>query len=356
MGRKRQENIFELLATLPWWISVIAAGLVYAFLTWMLSALARQSLLLKGIVQGLQPNAWIFAALFLLPIPFSFLNSLGSGKSPRRSTSRRKNEGIFDLLATLPWWVSVVVTSLAYIFFKWIFPALAGQSFLLKAMVHAVQANALLFACLFLIPAPVAFFNATRRRKLLDSQTGIESIRAMSWQDFELLVAEAFRRQGYGVEERGGSAPDGGVDLVLRKGGKTTVAQCKRWRETQVSVQPVRELFGVMHAEGAAAAIFVSSGTYTADAMEFARGQPIWLIDGEELAGMVTAVQGERVIEGRLAKALAPTQDSPRAALTCPVCGSAMVRRVAKNGRNAGQPFWGCSRYPESGCKGTRPM
>jgi restriction system protein len=53
-----------------------------------------------------------------------------------------------------------------------------------------------MFACLFLMPAPVACFNTLRRRNLLDSQTGIASIGAMSWQDFEFLVGEAFRRQG----------------------------------------------------------------------------------------------------------------------------------------------------------------
>lgn len=37
---------------------------------------------------------------------------------------------------------------------------------------------------------------------------------------------------------------------------------------------------------------------------------------------------------------------------TCPRCGSSMVRRTARRGRNAGGQFWGCSRYPR--CKGTR--
>src|ERR1039458_577001 len=174
MARKRDEGIFELLAHLPWWISVIAAGLVYAFLTWMLPTLVGSSAILKGLAQGLQPNAWIFAALFLIPIPFSLLNSLGGGKSSRRVTSRRRQEGIFDVLATLPWWMSVVVAGIAYVFFKWVFPGLAGQSFFLKAMAQAFQGNAGLVSCLFLIPAPIAFFNASRRRKLLDSQTGIE--------------------------------------------------------------------------------------------------------------------------------------------------------------------------------------
>ena len=38
----------------------------------------------------------------------------------------------------------------------------------------------------------------------------------------------------------------------------------------------------------------------------------------------------------------------------CPKCGSGMVRRTARAGRNAGNDFWGCSEYPE--CTGTREI
>jgi restriction system protein len=37
---------------------------------------------------------------------------------------------------------------------------------------------------------------------------------------------------------------------------------------------------------------------------------------------------------------------------TCPNCGKHMVLRTARKGQKAGQPFWGCSGYPD--CKGTR--
>jgi restriction system protein len=37
---------------------------------------------------------------------------------------------------------------------------------------------------------------------------------------------------------------------------------------------------------------------------------------------------------------------------TCPNCGKPMVLRMARKGQKAGQPFWGCSGYPD--CKGTR--
>jgi DNA-binding helix-hairpin-helix protein with protein kinase domain len=52
------------------------------------------------------------------------------------------------------------------------------------------------------------------------------------------------------------------------------------------------------------------------------------------------------------AKPSSPVQAHPATSVTCPRCGSGMVKRKAKRGRNAGGYFWGCSRYPS--CKGTR--
>ena len=58
--------------------------------------------------------------------------------------------------------------------------------------------------------------------------------------------------------------------------------------------------------------------------------------------------------EGLTAERLAHrTQKSAEAdAPECPVCGSPMIRRVAKKGINSGREFWSCSKYPE--CMGTR--
>lgn len=44
----------------------------------------------------------------------------------------------------------------------------------------------------------------------------------------------------------GGNRPDGGVDLVLKKGGRRYLVQCKHWKTWQVGVAVVRELNGVI--------------------------------------------------------------------------------------------------------------
>ncbi|MCL6269180.1 topoisomerase DNA-binding C4 zinc finger domain-containing protein [Sansalvadorimonas sp. 2012CJ34-2] len=49
-------------------------------------------------------------------------------------------------------------------------------------------------------------------------------------------------------------------------------------------------------------------------------------------------------------KELIKQQVPPR----CPRCASIMVRQTARQGENAGNQFWGCTRYPM--CRGIRPI
>jgi hypothetical protein len=45
--------------------------------------------------------------------------------------------------------------------------------------------------------------------------------------------------------------------------------------------------------------------------------------------------------------------DDP-ATTACPQCHAPMVRKTARRGRHAGEPFWSCSRFPQ--CRGKRAM
>lgn len=49
-----------------------------------------------------------------------------------------------------------------------------------------------------------------------------------------------------------------------------------------------------------------------------------------------------------------PVTQAPVADLSCPLCHSPMVVRVAKRGGKAGNSFFGCSRFPD--CRGTRQI
>ena len=68
------------------------------------------------------------------------------------------------------------------------------------------------------------------------AQRSLDDLRALTWQQFESVVGEAFRRQGYSVIETGQGGADGGVDLQLTRAGQRYLVQCKQYRASTVSV------------------------------------------------------------------------------------------------------------------------
>ena len=208
-----------------------------------------------------------------------------------------------------------------------------------------------LAACTF--AALLSFLRARQRRRLLDSRTGLDSIAALGWRDFERLVGEAFRRQGYRVEETGLGGADGGIDLILSRGGQRTLVQCKQWQRRQVPVNVVREMYGLLGHHGAHRVRIAALGGYTRDAERFAAGKPIELIDGPALLALVRSVQDAGPAPAhsatpRIEPVLATSHDSEPTP-QCPRCGAAMVQRA---NRRTGSGFWGCPAYPQ--CRGTR--
>lgn len=274
--------------------------------------------------------------------------------------ARRKKtspiEDLLDIASSIHWKISLIIAVISYFFFHYFaikdLPVatdlhLVANSFGKQLFITFSKFLQYLIPVIFIIGACVSSFKSKHRIKLLDKQSGIESIRDMSWQEFELLVGEAFRRKGFAVRENGGGGADDGIDLVLTKNGKKSIVQCKQWKTFSIGVPLIRELYGVMTSERANDCIFVSSGNYTAEARLFAEDKPIWLIDGSELLEMVARVQVQPNIK-KPSTYKQPVATNP----DCPLCGSAMVKRTARKGANAGNEFWGCSAYP--GCRGTR--
>ena len=163
-----------------------------------------------------------------------------------------------------------------------------------------------------------------------------------------MLVGEAFRRQGYAVEETGFRGADGGIDLVLRRDGRRTLVQCKQWKRRQVDAKTVREMYGLLAHQRVDSVKIVCTGGYTPDAARFAQDKPIELITGESLVDIIEAPRQTPAtrVEPTLRE---PPKETIGTSPPCPVCGSAMVSR--QNGRD-GSNFLGCTLFPR--CKGTR--
>jgi len=255
----------------------------------------------------------------------------------------RRSQSILEDLFTFPWWANVILAIAVYLSFKYWIPSIMFQNIFFKGLAMAVPSFAPVAAGMLIFAAAISAFNAWRKGELLEQQKGVGTLRKISWQEFEELVGEAYRRKGYAVTESGGGGADGGVDLILRKNGEILLVQCKHWKMDKVGVKVARELYGVVAAEGATGGIVISSGTFTQEARDFAKGKPLELLDGYTLMKLIADVQRT------------PMPISNRSHVsTCPLCGAEMVLRTAKKGPNVGDKFWGCSTFPK--CRGTKPF
>jgi hypothetical protein len=168
---------------------------------------------------------------------------------------------------------------------------------------------------------------AKSRRQLLEWTT---ELRHLNSSEFEWLVGEIFRREGWTVVETGRpDGPDGNVDLRLRRDGNSILVQCKRWTSRQVGVDEIRALAGTAVREGlrAADAMFVTMSDYTGQARQEAKQLGITLVDGADLFL-------------RMERARAPQP--------CPICSRAMRLDQSDFG------WW--FRCLAPGCKGKRDL
>ncbi|QQS59248.1 restriction endonuclease [Candidatus Peregrinibacteria bacterium] len=130
-------------------------------------------------------------------------------------------------------------------------------------------------------------------KEVLENLEGETNLASMDWQDFENLIAELFEKE---FAEKGAevkvtqSSRDRGVDAVIFdpdpiKGGKFVV-QAKRYTKT-VDVSAVRDLCAVVKKEGASRGILVTTSSYGSDAYTFAQNEPVTLLNGSELLGLL---------------------------------------------------------------------
>jgi restriction system protein len=281
-----------------------------------------------------------------------------------RSSRTTALDLLIEWLARYPWWVSVLVGVAAWNILGAVAdsplptPNALDPSEFTRALTGQMLRTGAMMAQYFipftcLIAAVASLVGRTKRKKLLvdvkaATQPG-KTIDGLSWQQFEQLIGEAFRRQGYSITETGGKGADGGIDLILRKDGEKYLVQCKHWRSLKVGVPVIREFFGAMAVEGAAGGFVVTSGQFTSEAQAFAEGRNIKLVDGQGLKRWLGLVRDQ----ARPQPQAAPVSESPArptAEPACPRCSSAMVQRTARRGANAGNVFYGCVQYPR--CRG----
>jgi len=171
----------------------------------------------------------------------------------------------------------------------------------------------------------------------------LDLLQLLEWKRFEEICAAYFEALGF-RSRMGRAGPDGGVDIHLFQGDDAAaciIVQCKARRK--VGVDKVRELFGVMAADGVAEGIFATTGVFTPDARAFADGKNLHLIDGADYLTKIAALPDDKQ-EALLRRATAGD-------FTTPTCASCGVKMVARTSGSDGKRFWGCPNFPR--CRAT---
>lgn len=116
------------------------------------------------------------------------------------------------------------------------------------------------------------------------------------------------------------------------------LVQCKSRANNVVRVATVRELYGVQQAQNVKQGVLMTSGTFTDDALAFAKGRQMRLLDRTRILAAVQAMaeaQQKRLLQ-RLTGGAYRTP-------SCPKCEELMV---LKSTQSDGMRVYGCPNFP----------
>jgi hypothetical protein len=177
------------------------------------------------------------------------------------------------------------------------------------------------------------------------------AVHAFGSEEFELLIALIYQRQGYRVSMPAGLSGGRGGDFTLLRKAERVLVQCKKLDvDFRIPVERIRELHDAMTAAGATRGLFVASCGFTWDARNFAKTKGITVINARTLDELIIAARAnpkEDLLEvaGWIPQLVSKVSFT---APTCPACESGMEE--VDTSRNS---VWVCGQRPE--CRGRRP-
>jgi HJR/Mrr/RecB family endonuclease len=209
----------------------------------------------------------------------------------------------------------------------------------------------------------------------------LDELRRLTPQRFEDEIAMMFRRLGYQVEQTPYSN-DMGRDAIMWKDNEKSLLECKKYDQYGLSGRPdLQKFHSAIISDSAKKGYFVTTGSFTKGAREFAAKERIAAIDGHMLVQVMLRsnpkgstddsyqsmcrecgkvvrhhLRAPEEVRCQCCNMIAPTLNVdkivgavPNSVPTCVKCGVPMRLVSGKNGK-----FWGCSDYPR--CRSTKPF
>jgi restriction system protein len=203
--------------------------------------------------------------------------------------------------AGLPWWVNVLAAAASFLLLhacavEDIAPPASPD--LLGLYAARVFLRSLAAVGQYAMPALLLLLahylaRATQRRRIaqrLRADAHAVLAAQLSRREFETVLAEALQMQGYAIERS--TVPEAtsvdDADIIARRDGETLVVRCRQWEALELDVPEAFSLNRTVVARGASAGILVTAGTFTSEAIAFARKRNLQLLSGIELVDMLS--------------------------------------------------------------------
>lgn len=183
---------------------------------------------------------------------------------------------------------------------------------------------------------------AHRWRTNVLSHDNLQSIRRLSQKDFNHLVEEGFRHQGYLVQSSERFSSRAGIDLILRKSEKHILVLCRRDPEPRRQMAAVQELHTATATLQGGSGLLITCESVAPEVKVFAADQGIAVIEGSALLKLVERASG-RIF--RPAMRREPHFTTPLTAIpACTSCGGPMAPEGYDERGDGEQETWFCAR------------
>lgn len=146
----------------------------------------------------------------------------------------------------------------------------------MSAVVFAVVVTAL---CLL----AVGWWFGVHRRRLAESDAGVQSLANMKWRECIGLVLEALQKEGYREAPADRQPGDGGAEYLLTRNHEKVLLSYKHGTAYRIGEANVRDFANGVQLQGATNGILITLGTAEGSARDVAKRYGVQLIDGPAL-------------------------------------------------------------------------
>ncbi|MGI9172396.1 MAG: restriction endonuclease, partial [Chthoniobacterales bacterium] len=118
------------------------------------------------------------------------------------------------------------------------------------------------------------------------------AVHALGAEDFEMLVALIYQRQGYQVTMPSALSGGRGGDFIARRKSEKLLIQCKKLsQDHKVPIDRVKELQEVAATAGVTRGVYAASCSFSWDARNFAKANGVTVINTRMLDTLITQAQ-----------------------------------------------------------------